>query len=134
MAENETLKKLLVIQDKVFDVKSSSRKLNPSLSLVFNRKKVRNQQVLVDQVHEQFLKLNREILARVQIPRNVNDKLIVASNMSILNCSISSIHTLIGETYQELSALNSQLNFYSSLVVALLALLVSIIAILLQWS
>ncbi len=130
MTENEAVQELTRLQDDVVEVKRSIQTTTPILRLIFSRAQIRDLKQKVDSNYSRFIALDRAIGVWTQMPGDLNSKLSMAASLSILNGARNSVRTLLSESYQDITALNSQLNFYASLIVAMLALLISTIGVL----
>jgi len=116
MTENEAVKELTRLQDEVVEVKRTIQTTRPTLRLILSRERIRDLEQRLDSYYSRFIKLDRAIGAETRIPVDLNSKLAVAASLGILNGAKNSVRTLLSESYQDIRALYSQLNFYASLV------------------
>lgn len=129
MSENDAMARLSALQGEIVETKREIQTRKPDFRLIFDRAPIRNLEGKLDTSYETFIELDRAIGASIKIPDDINSKLMVAASFSILNGARNSVRTILSESYQDIASLKSQLNFYASLIVALLALLVSVIGI-----
>jgi len=113
------------------DVATLSRdalRLEPSLRLVVSRGPVRAFASRADKYLERFTEIDADLMQHANPPMDINAALRHSARFQSYMALRESVRTLIADTNQSIGSIRSELDFRGSLMIAIVALVVSIIS------
>ena len=101
-------------------------------SLIFNRQKLKNCSVELTELSQSLAEVEDAFDQNINIPKDINGAIVRASQLSILFNIRKTTNDSLSNAKSTLNQLYSNINFYRSLSVALIALVASIIGLILN--
>lgn len=129
MKENELIAELGGLQEEVLAAKRRLQRRGPRWRQIVARSDIVDMQTKLDDFFERLATLDKQAIQIMKVPGDINSRIMVSASVSIVSDSRESVRSILTAAYGDIASLRSQLNFYASLIVALIALVVSIVGV-----
>ena len=110
-------------------LKRESRAMRPSLGMLLNRSALDQLEARVDSLFEAFALADSRLAQAGQLDVGINGLIIESASYSIVASARESVRTLIHEAQSDVNDLRNRLNNLVFVILALLALVVSVLAL-----
>ena len=117
-----------VLHTQALALKREARALRPTLRLLVARSPIDRFASRVDELSEQFFQADSRLSAAASVPGDINGRISEAAAYSIAASAREAVRSLLHECYADVNDLRNQLNNIVSLTLAVVAIVVSVIA------
>ena len=126
MGLSDIQRDLATVHGKVVTVKKRIRSAGRTLRLLFDRRPLDRLEDELDGLSERFAASDAQLIG-ISPPGDINSRIMVATEFSVVLGARHSAHTVLAEAYRDLSDVRNHLNFLASLLISITALAVAVL-------